>query len=308
MSLSIDSSPRLRLRCTSRQGSGSGGVHAKRRAFTLIEMLIVIAIIGLLVSLLLPSLKRSMKLASETVCMHNLQQLGYALQLYRIDNEGWLPDVSTDDEGKRDDGVESEYAATPWFVRLYPSYLGDMAALTCPEDPYRFRLLGSQLPINDARIADCSSYGINGFITSCGKGYLANLDRRRPQRPLDTILAADIGPDYEGDSGEETNGGKQGPARNSSVLLWDDGYSPLAPDSTLPWVTSRHGNSINMLTIDGGVREARTDEVMQQPLRSRYDNCSAGGCTLCREFYCLPHYSFARDRLFWWTGPLPAAH
>lgn len=271
-------------------------------------MLIVIAIIALLVSLLLPSLKRSMELASKTVCMHNLQQLGYALQLYRIDNEGWLPDVSTDGEGKRDGSVESEYTATPWFVRLYPGYLGDMAALTCPEDPYRFRLLGSQLPGNGAGIADNSSYGINGFIASCGKGYLANLDRRRPQRPLDTILAADIGPDNEDDNSAETDPGRQGPARNSSVLLWDDGYSPLAPDSTLPWVTTRHGRSINMLTLGGGVREARTDEIMQQSLKSRYDNCSAGGCTLCREFYSLPHYSFARDNLFWWTGPLPATY
>ena len=270
-------------------------------------MLIVIAIIGLLLSLLLPSLKRSMKLASETVCMHNLQQLGYALHLYRMENEGWLPDVTRNSGDSREDEPAAQYRSTPWFVRLYPSYLGDMAALTCPEDPYRFRLLGSRLPEQGAALADSSSYGINGFITACGNGYLANLDRRHPMRPLDTILAADIGPDYTVATGDQTDSDPgSGPERNASVLLWDDGYSPLTEETTTPWVTTRHGRSINMLTLGGGVREARTDEIMQQSIRCRYDNCSAGWCTLCRDFYYLPHYSFARDHLFWWTGPLPS--
>ncbi len=50
--------------------------------FTLIEILIVVAIIALLVSLLLPSLGRARQLAARTVCANNLHQLSIAMALY----------------------------------------------------------------------------------------------------------------------------------------------------------------------------------------------------------------------------------
>ena len=47
----------------------------RRRASTLIEMLIVIAMIGMLITMLIPSLKKSMDLASATVCQYNLREV-----------------------------------------------------------------------------------------------------------------------------------------------------------------------------------------------------------------------------------------
>ena len=64
--------------------------------FTLIEMLVVIAIIGILASLLLPALARSKSKAGRIKCVNNLSQIGKAFISFTTNFEGRLPWQLTD--------------------------------------------------------------------------------------------------------------------------------------------------------------------------------------------------------------------
>lgn len=63
----------------------------KNKNFTLIELLVVISIIAILASMLLPALGKSQQKAKDVLCKNNLRQIGYALQLYRGDNDERIP-------------------------------------------------------------------------------------------------------------------------------------------------------------------------------------------------------------------------
>src|ERR1700729_2262667 len=61
------------------------------RAFTLIELMVVIAIIAILAALLVPVLSRGKGYAWRTQCANNLKQLGTVIQLYADDHDDHLP-------------------------------------------------------------------------------------------------------------------------------------------------------------------------------------------------------------------------
>ncbi|MGQ9731798.1 MAG: type II secretion system protein [Candidatus Zipacnadales bacterium] len=97
----------------------------RKRGFTLIEMLVVIAIIVVLMAIIFPVYSVVRRRARETQCVSNLNQLMVALKQYR------------EDHGK--------YPSTPWydgtigryrggFSDLYPDYIDDTSVLICPED------------------------------------------------------------------------------------------------------------------------------------------------------------------------------
>ena len=63
----------------------------KQKAFNLVELLVVVAIISILASLLLPSLSKSRKLAKRAVCLSNLKQFGSAITMVTAQNNMVVP-------------------------------------------------------------------------------------------------------------------------------------------------------------------------------------------------------------------------
>ncbi len=60
----------------------------RRKAFTLVELLVVIAIIAILMAILLPALQRAKEQAKTVVCRNQLRQYGIMQRMYLEDNDG----------------------------------------------------------------------------------------------------------------------------------------------------------------------------------------------------------------------------
>ena len=71
-----------------------------RRAFTLLEVLVVIAVIAILTALLLPVLSRAKDSGRRAACTSNLHQLFIATSLYAADHEGVYPPDSATQIGR----------------------------------------------------------------------------------------------------------------------------------------------------------------------------------------------------------------
>ena len=66
-------------------------IRHSRRAFTLVELLVVIGIIAVLIAILLPSLAKAREQAKRAACLSNLRQVHQAFMLYALDNRDQVP-------------------------------------------------------------------------------------------------------------------------------------------------------------------------------------------------------------------------
>lgn len=112
----------------------------RRKAFTLVELLVVIAVIAVLAALLLPAINRAKESANRSKCAANLKQLGAAVHLYAADHDGniYVPPVITTvfcaGKGVPGRPVDAE-------IRFLNPYLGgpfsanaDVPVARCPSD------------------------------------------------------------------------------------------------------------------------------------------------------------------------------
>ncbi len=117
--------------------------HYGCAAFTLIELLIVIAIVALLAALTVPALSRAKSSAHRARCVNHLRQLGLAAQMYWDDNEGrafrWRGAVANGGRifwfGWMEDGIEGTRRFDATQGALFP-YLSGRGVDVCPAFTY----------------------------------------------------------------------------------------------------------------------------------------------------------------------------
>lgn len=124
-------------------------VSKRRRGagFTLIELLVVVSIIALLISILLPSLRKARNQAKDTVCMSNMHQLGVMLHYYLADNGERLPWILGTDVGS---GMPNNAPFHQYYQLFYNlPYYQDLALFHCPrvESAEKFNLGWGAAPL-----------------------------------------------------------------------------------------------------------------------------------------------------------------
>ncbi len=117
------------------QGSSIG-------AFSLIELLVVVAIVCILAALLFPGLASAKLKGKQTACVSNLKQLGVAFNLYCADNDGRLPENlpgNATNSWVMGDMRDPMQATNDMFIRqgkLFP-YASQTSLYHCPADDSR---------------------------------------------------------------------------------------------------------------------------------------------------------------------------
>lgn len=123
----------------------------KGRCFTLVELLVVMAIITILASMLLPSLSTAREKARRASCMSNLKQLGIAIRMYSGDNGEKFPSAPS--------GTGTTLAS---YGLLTNQYQTAYKLWLCPSDSTSQTAGSPTTPFTSNKL----SYAYNGFCLS----------------------------------------------------------------------------------------------------------------------------------------------
>jgi prepilin-type processing-associated H-X9-DG protein len=138
-----------------RTEAGWPGLHGLGRTtlgFTLVELVVVVAILFILISLLLPAGRKAREACRRVVCMSNMRQLQIGYLAYVADHEGRLPGANT-----ADSNVDwTLYAGSDDFFVQYAAitngvlwkYVPELRVYQCPDYPNKMYLRHYSLNIH----------------------------------------------------------------------------------------------------------------------------------------------------------------
>lgn len=231
-----------------------------RSAFTLVELLLVIAIIGLLLGLLLPALSRAREASRTSTCRTNLRQVGSAMELYASDNRNMYPRaLPLVNPGNAHQPAEWQI---PWPSDICPLYWqSGYASMVVPylgipvKNPFDYPELPKQFddPESPSRLASAK---ITTFFR-CPSNRIdrGELDKRKCGYPIDYGLSNWASQDRRSDVHQNRH-------FLASDMTWGLAYvdrsdtSGLNPETELSgwWVPFIHkGETLNILTPDSAV-------------------------------------------------------
>lgn len=160
----------------------------KRRAFTLIELLTVMAILVVLASILMPAIYAARAAARKGQCASHLHHLGTSLQHYATRNNGWWPERGTTDplqvsatwkDWFRNDSIDPSLLYCP---QVHPNDLADFANTAWQaSDP----IIDYEILVGSGSISDGVKTALGNRVPVCNM-------RRMDTSPTMSMLAADL--------------------------------------------------------------------------------------------------------------------